>query len=109
MGAMVVLAAAPLAVSARQLRAASLLAHGGGPARLARALRASPGDYRLHALMAGDHIRRGRCDLAVPHIRAARSLFPTAHAPRAMDAHCARQPGPSRPAQAPAPGAQRLF
>jgi O-antigen ligase len=106
MAAVVLLAAGPLVVSARQLRAATVLARGADPARMALALHANPGDYRLQALMADHWIRRRRCDLALPHIRAARDLFPTAGAPRAMHAHCASAPPPAASAGA---GARRLF
>lgn len=106
MAAVVLLAAGPLIVSARQLRAATVLVRGADPAHMARALHANPGDYRLQALMADHWIRRRRCDLALPHIRAARDLFPTAGAPRAMHAHCAPAPSASAPVQT---GPSRLF
>jgi hypothetical protein len=89
-GAFVLVSLPGLVVSARQLRSTMLLAHG-GPAALPRALRASPGDYRLQALTAGRWVAAHRCDRARVHIRAARRLFPAAPAPRAMEAECARR------------------
>lgn len=88
--AFVLVSLAPLVVSARQLRSTMLLARE-GPAALPRAVRASPGDYRLQAMMAGHWVAAHRCDRALGHIRAARALFPAAPAPRAMAAECARQ------------------
>lgn len=84
-----IVAVAPLVVSARQLRSTVLLAST-GPAALPRAVHASPGDYRLQAMMAGRLVAASRCDRARPHIRAARALFPAAPAPRVMERQCAR-------------------
>jgi hypothetical protein len=88
--AFVLVSMPPLVVSARQLRSTTLLARA-GPSALPTAVRASPGDYRLQALMAGHWVAAHRCDRAGPHIRAARALFPAAPAPRAMAAECARE------------------
>jgi O-antigen ligase len=89
--AFVLVAIAPLVVSVRQLRSTTLLART-GPSALPRALRASPGDYRLQALMAVHWVAAHRCDRARPHIRAAHALFPAAPAPRDMEARCAAEP-----------------
>jgi hypothetical protein len=89
-GLLLLLAAAPLAVSTRQIWAATLLVRGRGPEALARAVRANPGDYRLQAMLAGHLVSQRRCDLALPHIRAAQLLFPTAPAPRSLRQACRR-------------------
>jgi putative inorganic carbon (HCO3(-)) transporter len=88
-GALLLALAAPLSVSTRQLWSAGLLRARQGPDGLAAAVRASPGDYRLQALLAEHWTRLGRCDRARTHIQAALSLFPTAPAPHAMDHRCA--------------------
>jgi O-antigen ligase len=86
--ALLLVFAAPVTVCVRQLWAATLLAGTTDVGTLARAARVHPGEYRLHALLAGHWVAERRCDLALPHIRAARALFPTAMAVRALNTRC---------------------
>jgi hypothetical protein len=50
--------------------------------------RADPGSYRIHMLLGAMWLRRGRCDRARAHARAAQALFPNHPAPPRLLRSC---------------------
>lgn len=66
-----------------------------GPGRslgdLELAARLDPGNYRVRLLLGQYWARRGRCDKALPHARAAADLFPYLTEPRKLAAACGAQ------------------
>ncbi|HEX7241281.1 MAG TPA: tetratricopeptide repeat protein [Longimicrobiaceae bacterium] len=86
--AVLLLSAAPVLYSGRQLWAGYLYGTRADPGRLARATALNPGDYRAHLLLAEARIQAGRCDLARASIDAALGLIPTAPAPRKLWERC---------------------
>jgi cytochrome c-type biogenesis protein CcmH/NrfG len=58
------------------------------PHRLEGAIRIDPANYEAHVLLGAFWIRQGRCDLALPPLRQAARLFPTASPIPELRAHC---------------------
>lgn len=58
------------------------------PFRLERAARIDPANYEAHVLLGAFWIRQGRCDLALPPLRRAARLFPTASPIPELRARC---------------------
>jgi hypothetical protein len=76
--------------STMQLLAMRAATRAPGATGLARAARLDPFDYRVRLLLAEHHRRAGRCDRARPHAEAARDLFPSLPAPKAVLRACGR-------------------
>jgi hypothetical protein len=73
--------------SAAQTRAMSLFA-GGDRRAMEAAAAIDPGSYRIRMLLGLAWARAGRCDRAIPHATAARTLFPNHPAPRQLLRAC---------------------
>ena len=82
-----------LAYSTSQMRAALRYAHTYTTESLDDAVRLNPGDYQAQVMLAQRWIRQGHCERALPHLRSAAMLLPSARAPHQVWARCASQPG----------------
>ena len=89
-GLIAVLAMGTIAIarSAFQLAAMAVFSTTSRPALLERASLFDPGSYRIQTKLAQAYLARGDCRHALPHARAARTLYPNAGEPRKLVASC---------------------
>jgi O-antigen ligase len=78
----------PVAYVVLQLAGGTLYGRSGAPSALRSAVLINPGDYAAHMYLAQHWAESGRCDLALPLIRSAAQLYPTAQAPGRLREEC---------------------
>lgn len=95
--AVLAVTAVPVAYGVRQAWAGYLYGSMADVPDYQRALRVNPGDYRANALLSTQLVRTGRCAQALPHIEAARRMYPTAPANDEMRDRCLKEIAESAP------------